>query len=125
MALVRSSSNEKWLDFNKGTLVAVNFTEERNSVVTNAVENLDQRSGQSGGLATNRSYGSTLLELEQSVEGVCALVERLSRERGSADFDREIKRKDHEIRTERARKKRGREARQLPDVASAVICCTL
>ena len=42
---------------------------ERNSVVTNAVENLDQRSGQSGGLVTNRSYGSTLLELEQSVEG--------------------------------------------------------
>ena len=74
---------------------------------------MDQRSGQSGGLATNRSYGSTLLELEQSVEGACALVERLSRERGSADFDREIKRKDHEIRTERARKKRGREARQL------------
>ena len=74
---------------------------------------------------TNRSYGSTLLELEQSVEGACALVERLSRERGSAEFDREIKTKEHEIRTERARKKRGREARQLPDVASAVICCTL
>ena len=46
---------------------------------------------------TNRSYGSTLLELEQSVEGACALVERLSRERGSAEFDREIKRKEHEI----------------------------
>ena len=49
----------------------------------------------------------------------------MSRERESEEFGREIKRKEHEIRTERARKKRGREARQLPDVASAVICCTL
>ena len=51
------------------------------------------------------------------MEGACALVERLSRERGSAEFDLEIKTKEHEIRTERARKKRGREARQLPGVS--------
>ena len=39
------------------------------------------------------------------------------RERESAEFGREIERKEHEIRTERARKKRGREARQLPGVS--------
>ncbi|XP_066028029.1 uncharacterized protein [Pocillopora verrucosa] len=35
---------------------------ERNSVFTNAVENFDQRSGQSGGSVTNRSYSSFLPE---------------------------------------------------------------
>ena len=39
------------------------------------------------------------------------------RERESAEFGREIEGKEHEIRTERARKKRGREARQLPGVS--------
>ena len=66
---------------------------------------------------TNRSYGSSLLELEQPVEEACALVERVSRERESAEFGREIERKEFEIRTKRARKKRGREARQLPEVS--------
>ena len=78
---------------------------------------MDQRFGQSGDSVTNRSYGSSLLELEQRVEEACALVERVSRERESAEFGREIERKEHEIRTERVRKKRGREARQLPGVS--------
>ena len=65
---------------------------------------------------TNRSYGSSLLQLEQPVEEACALVERVSREREIAEFGWEIERKEHEIRTERAQKKRGREARQLPEV---------
>ena len=65
---------------------------------------------------TNRGYGSSLLQLEQPVEEACALVERVSREREIAEFGWEIERKEHEIRTERARKKRGSEARQLPEV---------
>ena len=58
--------------FNKGTLVAMYCSKEffffsgtnreRNSVFTNAVENFDQRSGQSGGSVTNRSYSSFLPE---------------------------------------------------------------
>ena len=90
---------------------------ERNGVVAKAVENLDQRFGQSDGSVTNRSYGSSLLQLEQPVEEACALVERVSREREIAEFGWEIERKEHEIRTERARKKRGREERQLPEVS--------
>lgn len=80
---------------------------ERNSVVTNVAENFDRRSGQTCGLLTNRRCSSSLLEL----------VERVSRERESEEFGREIKRKEHEIRTERARKKRGKEARQPPEVS--------
>ena len=60
--------------FNKGTLVAMYCSKEvffffsfgtnreRNSVFTNAVENFDQSSGQSGGSVTNRSYSSFLPE---------------------------------------------------------------
>ena len=51
------------------------------------------------------------------MEGACFLVERVSRERESEEFGREIKRKEHEIRTERARKKRGKEARQPTEVS--------
>ena len=51
------------------------------------------------------------------MEGACFSVERVSRERESEEFGREIKRKEHEIRTERARKKRGKEARQPPEVS--------
>ena len=51
------------------------------------------------------------------MEGACVSVERVSRERESEEFGREIKRKEHEIRTERARKKRGKEARQPPEVS--------
>ncbi|XP_058945962.2 uncharacterized protein [Pocillopora verrucosa] len=96
---------------------------ERNSVFTNAVENFDQRSGQSGGSVTNRSHSSFVLdELGQRVDGACTLLERVSRERQSEEFDREIERQEHEIRTgavlsERTRKKRGGEARQLPEVS--------
>ena len=41
----------------------------------------------------------------------------MSRERESAEFGWEIERKEFEIRTKRARKKRGSEARQLPEVS--------
>ena len=69
---MRSSSNVMGR-FNKRTLVAMYCSKEvfffssgtnreRNSVFTNAVENFDQRSGQSGGSVTNRSYSSFLPE---------------------------------------------------------------
>ena len=72
---------------------------------------------------TNRSHSSFVLdELGQRVDGACALLERVSREKQSEEFDREIERQEHEIRTgavlsERTRKKRGGEARQLPEVS--------
>ena len=68
---------------------------------------------------TNRSHSSFVLdELGQRVDGACTLLERVSRERQSEEFDREIERHEHEIRTgavlsERTRKKRGEEARKL------------
>ncbi|CAH3036745.1 unnamed protein product, partial [Pocillopora meandrina] len=104
-----------WVNFKRGTLQVI----ERNSVFTNAVENFDQRSGQSGGSVTNRSHSSFVLdELGQRVDEACTLLERVSRERQG--FDREIERQEHEIRTgavlsERTLKKRGGEARQLPE----------
>ena len=61
---MRSSSNVMGR-FNKGTLVAMYCSKEVfffSSVFTNAVENFDQRSGQSGGSVTNRSYSSFLPE---------------------------------------------------------------
>ena len=70
---------------------------------------------------TNRSHSSFVLdELGQRVDEACTLLERVSRERQG--FDREIERQEHEIRTgavlsERTLKKRGGEARQLPEVS--------
>ena len=92
----------------------------------NTEGNLAQRSGQSGGSAMNRNYGTesvestdnSLIELEQRVEEACAMVERVLREREEREeFGREIERKEREIRAERARKKREREARELQEAS--------
>ncbi|PFX21103.1 hypothetical protein AWC38_SpisGene14428 [Stylophora pistillata] len=88
--------------------------EERNTVGSNTKETCVQRSG---GSVTNRNYysesmestGNSLLELEQRAEDACAMVQRVLKERERKEFGREIERKEHEIRAERAQKKRGRE----------------
>ena len=66
---------------------------------------------------TNRSHSSFVLdELGQRVDEACALLERVSRERLGEGFDREIERTGAVL-SERTRKKRGGEARQLPEVS--------
>ena len=57
-----------------------------------------------------------MLDVKQCVDEACTIVERVSRERERGEFDRETERKELEIRAERAREKRGRQARELPEV---------
>ena len=83
----------------------------------------DKSSVQSGGSVSNGNYGTesvettddSLHELKQGV-GACAMVERVPRGREEREeFGQEIKRKEREIRAERAHKERERHARELEE----------
>ena len=83
----------------------------------------DKSSVQSGGSVSNGNYGTesvettddSLHELKQGVEA-CAMVERVPRGREEREeFGQEIKRKECEIRAERAHKERERHARELEE----------
>ncbi|XP_022788965.1 RNA-binding protein 25-like [Stylophora pistillata] len=80
----------------------------RDGVITNTEENFDQRSGQSDGSVRNTSNRSSLLDMKRRLEEASAIVERVLREREREEFGQEKKRKEQEMRAERARKKRER-----------------